>query len=214
MREIHARQRRSATALLSAALEYARRWHWQVVPGIGFDRVDGVPVCRCPRSECPVPGAHAADPPLLAATTDQRMIQWWWTRNPGAPIVLPTGRDFAVLEVSAAAGRIALARFQAMDAGLGPVMATPERFFFFVAPYEFEELAFLLNQFDCSPADVRCYGPGGYVMAPPTRLPEGLLRWRIHPSETSGPLPACAELVGELVTASQRAASTARLPRP
>ncbi|TFV32495.1 hypothetical protein E4K10_21085 [Streptomyces sp. T1317-0309] len=31
------------------------------------------------------------DPGLLAATTDERMVRWWWGNRPSAPIVLATG---------------------------------------------------------------------------------------------------------------------------
>jgi Bifunctional DNA primase/polymerase, N-terminal len=212
MREIHARKRRSSGALLSAAFEYAQRWHWQLLPGVGYDQEGRLPVCRCPREACPIPGGHPFDPPLLAATTDTRMIQWWWRVNPGVPIVLPTGRNFSALEVSARAGKLAQSYLAALGIHVGPVAATPKRAFFFVQPYRFDELAFLLDRFGCGPTDVRCYGQGGYVIAPPSRLPEGVVRWRVRPDETDGKLPTCAELLSSLAGACHRTTSAARTP--
>ncbi len=47
------------------------------------------PVCACPDPECVVPGAHPFDR-ALAATTDPRMVRWWWTQRPDAPVLLAT----------------------------------------------------------------------------------------------------------------------------
>lgn len=100
MREILGRRRRllsrrdnGKSDLISAALTFATAWQWPVLPGIGLEaggRRDGVR-CACPDPECTVPGAHPFDPGLLAATTDERMVRWWWTNRPDAPIVLATG---------------------------------------------------------------------------------------------------------------------------
>ncbi|MFJ4712826.1 bifunctional DNA primase/polymerase [Streptomyces sp. NPDC088785] len=100
MREILGRRRRllsrrdsGKSDLISAALTFATAWRWPVLPGIGLEaagRRDGVR-CACPDPECTVPGAHPFDPGLLAATTDARMVRWWWTNRPAAPIVLATG---------------------------------------------------------------------------------------------------------------------------
>ncbi len=54
-------------------------------------RTDAEPGCSCPDPDCVVPGAHPYDPGLLAATTDERMVRWWWTARPDAPVVLATG---------------------------------------------------------------------------------------------------------------------------
>lgn len=77
-------------SLKGAALTFATAWKWPVVPGVGLDRRDGTR-CACPDPDCTVPGAHPLDPGLLTATTDERMVSWWWTNRPDAPIVLATG---------------------------------------------------------------------------------------------------------------------------
>src|SRR3954470_4227290 len=97
MREILGRRRRllsrrgdSGPQLIEAALTFASHWQWPVLPGVGKDPQGGSR-CGCPDPECTVPGAHPFDPGLLAATTDARMVRWWWGNRPTAPIVLATG---------------------------------------------------------------------------------------------------------------------------
>ncbi|MDI5903882.1 bifunctional DNA primase/polymerase, partial [Streptomyces sp. 12257] len=97
MREILGRRRRLLSQhsdgrpeLLGAALTFAKEWQWPVLPGVAPDP-EGRARCGCPDPECTVPGAHPFDPGLLAATTDDRMVRWWWTNRPAAPIILATG---------------------------------------------------------------------------------------------------------------------------
>ncbi|MGG8409147.1 bifunctional DNA primase/polymerase, partial [Streptomyces sp. 12297] len=78
--------------LLDAALTCATAWQWPVLPGVGsVPAADGGERCACPDPDCVVPGAHPFDPGLLAATTDERMVRWWWTNRPTAPVILATG---------------------------------------------------------------------------------------------------------------------------
>lgn len=97
MREILGRRRRLLSQrsdgrpeLIGAALTFATEWQWPVLPGVAADP-RGRGGCACPDPDCSVPGAHPFDPGLLAATTDERMVRWWWTNRPTAPIVLATG---------------------------------------------------------------------------------------------------------------------------
>ena len=103
MREILGRRRRHRSSLRNAALHCAtqlgvacaaRRDPWQLArpPPAAADATPNSrrPRCaRCPDPECAVPGAHPFDPGLLAATTDARMVRWWWTNRPTAPLILP-----------------------------------------------------------------------------------------------------------------------------
>ncbi|HBF86009.1 MAG TPA: DNA primase, partial [Streptomyces sp.] len=101
MREILGRRRRrrlrrtARSARLDAALTCATVWRWPLLPGVGLattgTRGERGRGCACPDPECVVPGAHPFDPGLLAATTDARMVRWWWTNRPTAPLVLATG---------------------------------------------------------------------------------------------------------------------------
>jgi hypothetical protein len=97
MREILGRRRRLLSQrsdegpdMLSAALTFATEWQWPVLPGVAT-HPQGHSRCGCPDPDCTVPGAHPFDPGLLAATTDERMVRWWWTNRPAAPIILATG---------------------------------------------------------------------------------------------------------------------------
>ena len=228
MREILGRRRRSRSALLAAALTCAEQWNWPVVPGVGVpqrrlrdrfgaraeDRAEGrgdcrraVRACNCPHPECSVPGAHPYDPPLLGATTDLRMVRWWWTRRPDAPIVAATGGAVSAVSLPAAAGARVLDYFDALRVRTGPVAASPTRYTLLVAPYSFDELGELLVQQDWVPTSLRYHGPGGYIVLPPSRIGAGQVRWERPPMLGPGPggvpwLPKVADLLGALVAAS------------
>ncbi|MBO1336711.1 bifunctional DNA primase/polymerase [Streptomyces sp. VRA16 Mangrove soil] len=197
MREILGRRRRllsrrdnGKSDLISAALTFATAWRWPVLPGIGLEaagRRDGVR-CACPDPECTVPGAHPFDPGLLAATTDESMVRWWWTNRPKAPIVLATGaasgaggRAPCAVSLPAVAGARALAALDREDIRLGPVIATPERLFILVAPYSMEQLGELLYAQDFVPGSLRFHGEGGYVPLPPSVTGAGQVRWERAP---------------------------------
>ncbi|NEB77754.1 bifunctional DNA primase/polymerase [Streptomyces sp. SID14478] len=197
MREILGRRRRllsrrdsGKSDLISAALTFATAWQWPVLPGIGLaaaGRRDGVR-CACPDPECTVPGAHPFDPGLLAATTDERMVRWWWTNRPTAPIVLATGATSGVgghapcaVSLPAVAGARALAVLDRAEVRLGPVIATPERLFLLVAPYSLEQLGELLYAKDFVPGSLRFHGEGGYIALPPSATGAGQVRWERAP---------------------------------
>jgi hypothetical protein len=198
MREILGRRRRllsrrdsGKSDLISAALTFGTAWQWPVLPGIALaaaGRRDGVR-CACPDPECTVPGAHPFDPGLLAATTDERMLRWWWTNRPGAPIVLATGassgasggRAPCAVSLPALAGARALAALDRADVRLGPVIATPERLAILVAPYSLEQLGELLYAQDFVPGSLRFHGEGGYLALPPSATGAGEVRWERAP---------------------------------
>ncbi|UCM89177.1 bifunctional DNA primase/polymerase [Streptomyces marincola] len=192
-------------ALRGAALVYARQWGWPVLPGVGTD-ADGT--CGCPRANCVVPGAHPVDPGLLAATTDARMVQWWWTARPSAPIVLATGgRAPCALSLPAVAAAGALAELERRAVPTGPVVAAPTRWMLLVEPYGLPELGELLGALDRVPSSLRFHGPGGYVPLPPSRTGSGGVGWAREPEPTEGrvPLPRAADLIDALVEAGLNA---------
>ncbi|GAB2770192.1 bifunctional DNA primase/polymerase [Streptomyces daliensis] len=207
MREILGRRRMTRSTLRNAALTCATQWHWPVVPGAALpsspspapskrqseqDLPEGgpatspapvpAPACSCPDPECAVPGAHPFDPVLLAATTDARMVRWWWTNRPMAPLILATGGSApCALSLPAAAGVQALADFDRLGVRVGPVAATLTRFSFLVEPYELEELGELLYAHDWVPSSLRFHGEGGYVALPPSPTGAGQVRWEREP---------------------------------
>lgn len=206
MREILGRRRRllswrigrksdQSPALLGAAMTFATEWRWPVLPGVGIDgqvrnargtrtseRRDTTARCACPDPECGFPGAHPLDPGLLAATTDERMVRWWWTNRPGAPVLLATGgRAPCAVSLPAPAGARALAALDEAGVRLGPVVATPARVFILVAPYSMEQLGALLYAKDWVPGSLRFHGDGGYVALPPSETGQGQVCWERAP---------------------------------
>ncbi|MEV1047663.1 bifunctional DNA primase/polymerase [Streptomyces sp. NPDC049916] len=199
MREILGRRRRlrlrrkEGAARLDAALTCATVWQWPVLPGAGTapaaphgERGQG---CACPEPDCAVPGAHPFEPGLLAATTDERMVRWWWTGRPAAPVILATGgRAPCAVSLPAVAGARALGALDALGMRLGPVVATPTRWSLLVAPYTLERLGELLYAKDWVPSSLRFHGEGGYIVLPPSAIGTGQVRWERPPAP--GPSPA------------------------
>ncbi|MCM9080519.1 MULTISPECIES: bifunctional DNA primase/polymerase [Streptomyces] len=171
------------STLLDAALVCATTWQWPVVPGVGRSGADGKR-CACPDPDCAVPGAHPFDPGLLAATTDPRMVAWWWTNRPAAPVLMATGGTApCAVSLPAGAAARALVRLDAQGMRLGPVVATPTRWALLVAPYSLERLGELLYAKDHVPSSLRFHGEGGYLLLPPSAASSGggQVRWEREP---------------------------------
>lgn len=188
MREIPGRRRRllsrrsdGSSEPVGAALTFATEWQWPVLPGVAPDpRRPGR--CGCPDPECTVPGAHPFDPGLLAATTDARMVRWWWTNRPAAPIVLATGgRAPCAVSLPALAAARALEALDRVGMRLGPVVASPTRWAILVKPYSMEQLGELLYAKDYVPGSLRFHGEGGYLALPPSATGAGPIHWERAP---------------------------------
>jgi hypothetical protein len=211
-------RRRERELLLTAATTCVRDWRWPVVPGAlpAPPREAGIR-CQCPRPDCPTPGAHPYDPALLAATTDPRMVRWWWRQRPDAPILVATGGQVSAVSLPAAAGARVLDYFDALRIRTGPVIATPTRYVLLVAPYTMQELAELLIAQEWVPTSLRYHGTGGYVVLPPSRVADGGVAWVREPewvgdAVTGEPwLPSVSALVEALVAASTATPDGARL---
>lgn len=217
MREILGRRRRllswrmgrkpgRSTGQIGAALTFATAWRWPVLPGVGLDRRDGSR-CACPDPDCVVPGAHPLDPGLLAATTDERMVRWWWTNRPGAPIVLATGgRAPCAVSLPVDAGGRALAALDEAGIRLGPVVATESRLYVLVAPYSLAQLGELLYTKDYVPGSLRFHGEGGYLALPPSGTGQGPVRWERAPLPGSAApwVPGVEAVVDAVVDALTR----------
>ncbi|MFE7775634.1 bifunctional DNA primase/polymerase [Streptomyces sp. NPDC057445] len=226
MREIPGRRRRlrfrhkGTPAQLDAALTCATAWQWPVLPGVGLGpagRGDRARGCACPDPECVVPGAHPFDPGILTATTDERMVRWWWTNRPKAPIILATGgRAPCAVSLPAVAGARALAALDRTGMRLGPVVATPTRWALLVAPYSLEQLGELLHAKDWVPSSLRFHGEGGYLVLPPSEVGTGQVRWERAPLPGSARpwLPDVEAVVDALVEASASAPAGGFTPPP
>ncbi|MDI5967165.1 bifunctional DNA primase/polymerase [Streptantibioticus silvisoli] len=170
--------------------------------------------CACPRPDCAVPGAHPHDPGLLAATTDHRMVQWWWTRRPDAPLLLATGDPVSAVSLPATVGARVLEALEDLGVRLGPVVATPTRTVLLVAPYSMEELGDLLSRHEWVPSSLRYHGTGGYVVLPPSRTGGGTVCWARDPqpgADGTPYLPDIAVIVDMLVAAGVSAPDGHRL---
>lgn len=188
MREIPGRRRRllsqrgdGRSESIDAALTFAAQWQWPVLPGVAPDprRPDR---CGCPDPDCAVPGAHPFDPGLLAATTDARMVRWWWTNRPTAPIVLATGgKAPCAVSLPALPAARALTALDRVGIRLGPVVASPTRWAILVKPYSMEQLGELLYAKDFVPGSLRFHGEGGYLALPPSETGAGPVRWERAP---------------------------------
>ncbi|MGY6023794.1 bifunctional DNA primase/polymerase [Streptomyces spinosirectus] len=188
MREILGRRRRLLSQrndgrpeLIGAALTFATQWQWPVLPGATADP-QARSRCGCPDADCTVPGAHPFDPGLLAATTDARMVRWWWTNRPAAPIVLATGGGApCAVSLPALAAAHTLTALDRLGMRLGPVVASPSRWAILVRPYSMEQLGELLYAKDFVPGSLRFHGEGGYLALPPSETGEGEIRWERAP---------------------------------
>ncbi|MBP0457481.1 bifunctional DNA primase/polymerase [Streptomyces montanisoli] len=216
MREILGRRRRlrlrrkGMPAPVDAALTCSA-WRWPVLPGAALrpaGRGTRGTGCSCPDLECAVPGAHPFDPGLLAATTDEHMIRWWWSKRPNAPVLLATGGSApCAVSLPAVAGPRALAALDAAGMRLGPVVATPTRWSVLVAPYGLERLGDLLYEKAWVPSSLRFHGEGGYLVLPPSDAVGGQARWERGPLPGSAApwLPDVEAVVDALVEASTSA---------
>ncbi|MCP9986285.1 MULTISPECIES: bifunctional DNA primase/polymerase [Streptomyces] len=203
--------RRRTTRVTECALVagYTGLWGWDVVPGarIASGR------CSCGDRSCGAPGAHPLGcAPEVPAGAPREQAAETWSRFPGAPLLLPTGRSFDVLEVAETAGRRALVRLERMGLPLGPVCVTPtRRAQFFVAPGAARELPGLLYRlgWDDADLDLRCLGPGSWITAPPSDLGGlGPVHWLRPPSPDAGrTMPQARLLIGTLAYISHRSAA-------
>lgn len=192
--------------LRRAALRYAAHG-WAVTPGacLTGHRFD------CGRPGCPIKGCHPATESWEdAACAGAGQVALWWRHRPYA-VLLATGWTFDVLEVPAALGLRALGTAR-LHAGLlgpgrtdvrGPVAFTPDgRWMFLVRP----GTALRSELDDC--LDVVRHGRGSWIPAPPSRTPEGPVRWAVSPEQVHWRLPASepvqAVLVDALGTAARR----------
>jgi hypothetical protein len=192
--------------LLDHAVRYAKERHWEVLPGTWLEFTAGAPRCSCAAHDCHAPGAHPTRSDWTTQTTGSTStVRRLWTAEPRAAILLPAGRTFDILEVSEAAGCLALARMERMGTTLGPVSGTPTgRMMFFVLAGGAAKTPALLRQLGWPPAgmDLTGRGEGCYVAAPPTRIgPRGSVQWVREPTPVNRWLPDAEELMPVLAYA-------------
>ncbi|GAA4963682.1 bifunctional DNA primase/polymerase [Actinoplanes utahensis] len=183
--------------LRRAALRYAAHG-WSVTPGsyLTGHRFD------CGRPDCSISGCHPALTEWAASASDDPVrIAAWWRRLPHT-VLLTTGTSFDVLEVPASVGRL--------GPGIGPVAVTAGgRWMFLTRPGgplrpELERRL-----------DVVRHGAGSWIPAPPSRMPEGQVRWEVHPDRSQWRLPDPEEVQEKLIAAlgTDRRAGAVVVPR-
>ncbi|MFJ1707324.1 bifunctional DNA primase/polymerase [Kitasatospora sp. NPDC088346] len=208
--------RRTRATSLQAATEYTGRLGWTVSVGATAPgRAPGDAPCECAAPYCAAPGLHHEVGPELSAGTPAQELAGRCAA--GAPLLLPAGRHFDVLDVPAQAGLQALVRLERMGTQVGPVLAVPTgRLLFFVTPGTARQLPELLYRmgWDDAALDLACHGAGSYVAAPPTVLAGlGAVRWLRRPCRESAACPPEARLLlGTLAYACHR--SRARTAEP
>nr|WP_316527369.1 bifunctional DNA primase/polymerase [Kitasatospora sp. K002] len=210
--------------MLTEAAGYAETCHWEVAPGAWLIDDAGTVRCSCGDLRCTLPGAHPLDPDWArTASAGPGAVRGWWTEQPQASILLPTGRSFDVLDVPERAGCLALARMERMDLQLGPVAVQPaasgrigRRLHFLVLPGAAARLPELLRRLGRPPGrlDLVARGEGDWTVAPPSRIGSlGYAQWARSPSVLNRWLPDAAELIGPLVYACAREAPPRRSAR-
>ncbi|MFF4384311.1 bifunctional DNA primase/polymerase [Kitasatospora sp. NPDC001547] len=212
-------------ALLVEAVGYAEACHWEVAPGAWLiDDGDGGVRCSCGDRRCTLPGAHPLDTDWARrASAGPGAVRAWWTAQPQASVLLPTGRSFDVLDVPETAGCLALARMERMDLQLGPVVVQPaapgrigRRLHFLVLPGIAARLPELLRRLGWPPGrlDLVARGEGDWTVAPPSRIGSlGYAQWARSPTALNRWLPDAAELISPLAYACGREAPSARAAR-
>lgn len=189
--------------LRRAALRYAAHG-WAVTPGACLTGHR----FTCGRPGCPIMTCHPAlESWEDAASADPDQVHRWWRHRPYS-VLLATGGEFDALEVPSALGLRVLGTGRPPGAGWadepGPVAVTAAgRWMFLVRPGEP-----LRSELDHR-LDVVRHGRSSWIPAPPSRMPEGPVRWAITPERAGWRLPDAGTVQGMLV----EALGTVRLPR-
>jgi hypothetical protein len=154
---------------------------WAVTPGGYFNGQR----MACDRATCWATSCHPLFPEWETATAP---VGDWWHDKPHS-VLLPTGRAFDAIEVPALVG-------SSVRGTVGPVVITPPGHWIFLMspgiPLR-DELAERDN--------IVHHGPGSWIPAPPTVLPEGPVRWHISPRQVGWQLPGSDGMQKALLSA-------------
>jgi hypothetical protein len=179
-----------SSPLQSAALQYAAKG-LRIIPLHNF--IDGC--CTCEKPGCGSPAKHPLTPNgVHAATTDQEIIQQWWSETEGlANVGIATGEDsgLVVVDVDAKSGGPATIIRMENDHGQLPRTPTVEtggggKHFYFRYPAG----QTIGNRAGILPGiDIRANA--GYVVAPPSSHASGnTYVWAVPPDEPLADVPA------------------------
>ncbi|GAA2256007.1 bifunctional DNA primase/polymerase [Streptomyces roseiscleroticus] len=160
---------------------------------------------------------------LASAGTYPRSTLALWEEQPTAPVVLPCGTVFDIVNIPAIFGRRMLDRLWAEGPGTGPVATYRGRMLIFAAPGTAQRLPSLMKWEEWgSPGrtgaipPILCHGTGDAVTVPPLRstAPTGptgraASRWLVAPDTRQPWLPGPEVLLWAAVRAARDAASAA-----
>lgn len=160
---------------------------------------------------------------LASAGTYPRSTLALWEERSTAPVVLPCGTAFDVVNVPAIFGRRMLDRLWAEGPGTGPVATYRGRMLLFAAPGTAQRLPSLMRWEEWgSPGrtgaipPILCHGTGDAVTVPPLRTPSdagpagrSASRWLVAPDTRQPWLPGPEVLLWAAVRAAREAVSAA-----
>ncbi|MGW3951456.1 bifunctional DNA primase/polymerase [Streptomyces sp. NPDC004752] len=140
---------------------------------------------------------------LASAETYPRSALALWEERPDAPLVLPCGTAFDVVNAPAIFGRRMLDRLWAEGPGSGPVAVFRGRVLLFAAPGTAQRLPSLLaweewglRDRTCGVPPLLCHGTGDAVTVPGPHAPDGVgsaardgSRWLVAPDTRHPWLP-------------------------
>jgi len=133
------------------------------------------------------------------ATTDEAVIERWWTSVPKSNIGLACGDGMFVLDIDKAAiddDPDRVGSYEIMLEGFPKSQTQSGGFHFFVRSPDGVDIANSAGKLGVG-LDVRA--SGGYVVAPPSRGPQGGYQWLDRLSVEAGQLPACPEWLADLL---------------
>lgn len=180
------------TQLQSAAVGLAAHG-WPVLPGTFWQ---GRGWCGRPGSRdvsqtgpLPIPASG-----LAAATTDAARVAEWWS-GPPYSILVATGTTVNVIDVDATVGRQARTTLRARGVTAPALSTTAGRWRFAV------KAARPLRPELAAHPDVLLYGPGSFVVAPPSDDAQGAQRWEVGPWACRWQLPDSYDVQYAVLTA-------------
>lgn len=194
----------SRTELLLAAISYADRLQWPVVPGVRCDGQGGCPSLCAGRSAAASDGRDNEHGP--AATRDVRMLVDWWSRFPDACVLSPAGYSFDAVSIPKLAGREVLSRITANESHGWAGIAAEGRMVFLLKTGLAYQLRIRLGR-HLGNQELRIYDAGDLIALPPSHGTTWI--------NVEGAFASLSEAPGGLLPAlASASARHARQPRP
>ncbi|MEV6791577.1 bifunctional DNA primase/polymerase [Streptomyces sp. NPDC051320] len=148
---------------------------------------------------------------LASAAAYPRSALSVWQSRPGAPVVLPCGSVFDVVNVESVFGRRLLDALWSEGPGSGPVAAHRGRMLLFTAPGTAQRLPSLLDWEEWGDAvpPLLCHGTGDAVTVPSltSPVPRSSMRWLVAPDTRHPWLPGPEVVLWACVRAARSACS-------